>query len=89
MMLQLDGSHHDWFERRDGTRCCLLSMIDDATGIRLIRLCEQETTADAMELLRCWIDRHGILLSLYVDRKSVYITEREPTLEWSSPGNGR
>jgi hypothetical protein len=80
-MIQLDGSHHDWFERRDGTRCCLMSMIDDATGSRLSRLCEQETTADAMELLRCWIERHGIPLSLYVDRKSVYITDREPTLE--------
>lgn len=80
-MVQLDGSHHDWFELRDGTHVCLLSMIDDATGIRLSRLSEEETTADAMELLRRWIELHGIPRSLYVDRKNVYITGREPTLE--------
>lgn len=80
-MIQLDGSHHDWFELRDGTHACLMSMIDDATGSRLSRLCEEETTADAMELLRCWIERYGIPRSLYVDRKNVYITGREPTIE--------
>src|SRR5579862_1218159 len=32
-MLQLDGSHHDWFGT--GHRCCLMAMIDDATGKRL------------------------------------------------------
>jgi len=80
-MIQLDGSHHDWFGRGNGTHCCLLSMIDDATGIRLSRLNEEETTAGAMELLRRWIERYGIPRSLYVDRKSVYITEREPTVE--------
>lgn len=81
-MVQLDGSHHDWFERgRDGERACLLSMIDDATGVRLSLLSEQETTADAMELLRRWIERHGIPRSLYVDRKNVYITDRAQTVE--------
>ena len=30
-MVQLDGSHHDWFEgRRD--KCVLMVMVDDATG---------------------------------------------------------
>jgi hypothetical protein len=78
-MVQLDGSHHDWFGR--GERCCLLSMIDDATATRLSRMSEQETTADALELLRHWILRYGIPGSLYVDRKSVYLTDRVPTLE--------
>lgn len=81
-MVQLDGSHHDWFSRGEaGRRYCLLSMIDDATGLRRSRLSEEETTADAMELLRRWIECYGIPRSLYVDRKSVYITEREPTVE--------
>jgi len=80
-MIQLDGSHHDWFERRDGRRECLLSMVDDATGVRLSLLCEEETTAGAMELVRRWIERHGIPRSLYVDRKNVYITDRAPTIE--------
>jgi transposase len=80
-LIQLDGSHHDWFELGDGTHACLMSMIDDATGVRLSRLFEEETTAGAMELLGCWIERYGIPRSLYVDRKSVYITGREPTIE--------
>jgi hypothetical protein len=30
-MIQLDGSQHDWFERR-GDRCVLMVMVDDATN---------------------------------------------------------
>src|SRR5271165_2631541 len=30
-MVQLDGSHHDWFEGR-GQRCVLMVMVDDATN---------------------------------------------------------
>jgi hypothetical protein len=33
-LVQFDGSHHDWFEGRTD-RCCLISLIDDATNIRL------------------------------------------------------
>lgn len=33
-LVQIDGSHHDWFEGRS-PKCCLLVYIDDATG-RLI-----------------------------------------------------
>jgi transposase len=35
-LVQFDGSHHDWFEGR-GPRCCLITMIDDATNIRYSR----------------------------------------------------
>lgn len=79
-MLQLDGSHHSWFEDR-GNPCCLMNLVDDATGITLSILVEQETTEAAMKLLWAWIRRYGIPYSIYCDRKSVYITEREPTLE--------
>jgi hypothetical protein len=30
-MVQIDGSHHDWFEGR-APKCCLLVFIDDATS---------------------------------------------------------
>ncbi|WP_158651641.1 helix-turn-helix domain-containing protein, partial [Acinetobacter indicus] len=30
-LIQIDGSHHDWFEGR-AAKCCLLVFIDDATG---------------------------------------------------------
>lgn len=78
-MVQLDGSHHDWFE--NGEQSCLMVMIDDATGRRRSRLSKAETTADAMRLLWLWIKRYGRPQSLYVDRKNVYVTNREPTLE--------
>ena len=31
-LLQIDGSHHDWFEGRR-EQCCLLVFVDGATGI--------------------------------------------------------
>ncbi|MRR12884.1 ISNCY family transposase, partial [bacterium] len=79
-LVQLDGSHHDWFEGRRA-RCCVMQMIDDSTGIRLMHVCEQETTFDAMRLLAAWIARHGVPAALYTDRKTVYVTDREPTIE--------
>ena len=43
-LVQIDGSHHDWFEGR-GPKCCLLVFIDDASS-KLIGLLfdEAETT---------------------------------------------
>ena len=42
---------------------------------------QQETSEGAMVALRRWIERHGIVQALYTDRKNVYVTDREPTLE--------
>jgi transposase len=78
-MLQLDGSEHDWFGR--GERDCLLCLIDDATGRRMSRLASGETTHDALSLLLVWVERYGAPRSLYVDRKSVYWTDRKPTID--------
>jgi transposase len=77
-LVQIDGSHHQWFEgRRTGS--CLMNMVDDATGTTLSLMAEEETTEAAMRLLWLWIERYGIPEALYCDRKSVYISEREPT----------
>jgi molybdenum-dependent DNA-binding transcriptional regulator ModE len=78
-LLQLDGSFHDWFG--DGRPVYLMTLIDDATGICLARFAEQETTVAAMRLLWAWIARYGVPAAIYVDRKTVYLTDREPTLE--------
>ena len=75
-LVQVDGSHHEWFEGR-GPKGCLLSMVDDATGITLALMAEEETTEAAMVLLREWIVTYGIPRALYTDRKNVYIVERE------------
>ena len=79
-MVQLDGSHHRWFEDRSEESCCLMSMVDDATKITHAFLDEQETTEAAMRLLWDWIKRYGIPMSLYCDRKNAYVVDREPTV---------
>lgn len=71
-LVQMDGSHHLWFEDR-GKMCCLMVMIDDATGIRMSLLAEGETTEAAMRLLWMWIERYGVPRSLYTDKKNVYV----------------
>jgi hypothetical protein len=79
-LLQMDGSHHPWFGQ-EHNRCCLMNLVDDATGISLAILSEQETTEAAMRILWAWIERYGIPLALYCDLKNVYLCDREPTLE--------
>ena len=79
-LVQMDGSHHKWFEER-GEEGCLMDMVDDATGKTLALLSEEETTVAAMKVLWAWVERYGIPRALYVDWKNVYVTQREPTLE--------
>lgn len=79
-LLQFDGSHHDWFEGR-GPKCCLMNMVDDATGITDSFLVAEETTEAAMLLLQSWILRHGIPQAVYCDRKNAFVTKREPSIE--------
>lgn len=84
-LLQIDGSPHDWFEGR-GPKCCLMEIVDDATGITMGRFSEQETSEAALRLLKAWIERYGIPRAIYVDRKNTFITEREPTAEELAEG---
>jgi hypothetical protein len=79
-LVQMDGSHHEWF----GTgqrRTCLMNMVDDATGATMALMGEQETTDLAMRLLWRWIERYGIPKALYTDKKNVFLTKRQPTIE--------
>jgi hypothetical protein len=76
-MVQMDGSHHDWFEGRAG-RCVLMVMIDDATSLSYARLYPAETTAAAFDVLGRWTRTHGLPRSLYVDRHSIYRDEDHP-----------
>jgi transposase len=80
-MVQLDGSHHRWFEDRAEGCSCLMSMVDDATKTTYAFLAEQETKEAAMRLLWGWVERYGVPMSLYCDRKNAYVTDREPNIE--------
>jgi hypothetical protein len=73
-MVQLDGSHHDWFEGRRG-KCVLMVMVDDATNRMRARFCEAETTRASYDVFEDWVRQHGRPGSLYVDRDSIYRCE--------------
>jgi len=75
-LVQLDGSHHQWFEKRGG-KCCLMNMVDDAQGTTLSWLAEEETIFAAMQLLWLWIEAYGIPQSLYTDKKNVYVIDEK------------
>jgi len=77
-LVQFDGSHHDWFEGR-GACCCLITMIDDATKVRLSLFFDEETLFGAMTVLKLWIERYGIPESLYCDKKNAFVLTREPS----------
>lgn len=78
-MVQLDGSHHDWFEgRRD--KAVLMVMVDDATNHTGARFSEEETTRASYDVLEVWVRQNGVPGSLYVDRDSIYRCEREATV---------
>lgn len=79
-MIQMDGSHHRWFEDQ-AKESCLMNMVDDATTTTMSMMTEEETTEAAMRLLWAWIERYGIPEALYVDRKNVFVIDREPTIE--------
>ncbi len=71
-LIQIDGSHHDWFEGR-AAKCCLLVFIDDATGkLQHLRFCEAETTFDYMLSTRLYVEQHGKPLAFYSDKHSVF-----------------
>lgn len=79
MLLQVDGSRHDWLEGR-GPYLTLVGAIDDATGTvphALFR--EQEDAHGYFLLLREVIGSKGIPLALYSDRHGIFQrSPREP-----------
>jgi len=77
-LVQLDGSHHDWFEGRRGW-AVLMVMIDDATGKVMARFYENESWASSSDLFQRYVRRHGLPGGLYVDQHSIYRPDHEPT----------
>lgn len=79
-MVQMDGSHHDWFEGRRPW-AVLMVMIDDATNRTYARFFEAETTAAAFEIFKRYVECYGLPRSLYVDKDSIYRPGRDKTVE--------
>jgi transposase len=79
MMLQIDASPHDWLEGR-GPWLTLVGAKDDATGYLWAHFEEAETTWGYLDLIKEVMTTHGVPLSLYADRHSIFHTTREPTI---------
>ena len=72
MLIQMDGSQHDWLEGR-GPSFTLLLAVDDATGtVPYAIFREQEGTIGYFQLIEGIIRRRGVPLALYTDRHAVF-----------------
>ena len=78
-LVQLDGSHHDWFEGR-GPRCVLMAYIDDASSRVYARFYDHEGTIPAMDSFQRYVRRYGLPLALYADKHTTYQSPAEPTV---------
>lgn len=79
-MVQMDGSHHDWFEGR-GPECVLMGYIDDATGTVSGRFYGYEGTMPAMDSFNRYIKRYGIPQSVYLDKHTTYKSPAKRSIE--------
>jgi hypothetical protein len=73
MLVQLDGSDHDWLEGR-GPRCVLIIYIDDATSRILYgEFVDVEDTLTLLRTTRSYLKQQGRPIAFYVDRDSIYV----------------
>lgn len=79
MLLQIDGSRHDWLEGR-APQITLVGAKDDATGHVWALFAEAETSRAYFELLRSICLSHGLPMALYSDRHTIFHNPREPTI---------
>ena len=81
MLIQLDGSPHDWFEGR-GPWCTLIIYIDDATSRVLYgEFVHVEDTLTLMRTTKTYLQRHGRPIAFYVDKDSIYKINRQASID--------
>lgn len=83
-MLQIDASIHRWFgdERPEAA---IVGAIDDATGkVAGALFAEAETTQAYMTMLRSVVGKHGVPVSIYCDRDSVFFVSTRKEREGAS-----
>ena len=79
-MVQMDGSHHDWFEGR-GAWCVLMGYIDDATGKVFGRFYDYEGTIPAMDSFKGYVKKHGLPMAVYLDRHTTYKSPAKASIQ--------
>jgi transposase len=86
MLLQIDGSDHEWLEGR-GPRLTLIAAIDDATNeVPYALFREQEDAAGYFLLVRHIAESHGLPLALYADRHTIFQSPIEATIDQQLSG---
>ena len=81
MLLQVDGSKHDWLEGR-GPWLTLHAAIDDATNEVPWAVFRDEEDATGYALLVHHISyTHGLPLALYADRHTIFQSPKQATIE--------
>ena len=68
-LIQLDGSFDYWF---NGTKTCLINMVDDATGISELHFDKEETIVSVCKTVWNWFLKYGTPKSFYVDGRNMY-----------------
>lgn len=79
-MVQMDGSHHDWLEGR-GPELVIMGYIDDANNTVHARFYNYEGTLPAMDSFKGYVKKHGLPMSIYLDRHSTYKSTKKLTVE--------
>lgn len=85
-LVQMDGSHHDWFEGRRPW-AVLMVMIDDASNRTYARFFESETAAAAFVIFKRYVEYYELPLALYVDKDSIYRPGRDRTVDEELAGD--
>jgi transposase len=85
LLLQLDGSRHDWLEGR-GSWLTLVGAIDDATGtVPAATFRDHEDAAAYLEILATTIEAHGLPGALYHDRHGAFAPTSPGSAEPGDP----
>jgi len=86
MLLQLDGSPHDWLEGR-GPTLALIAAIDDATNeVPYALFREAEDAAGYFELMQAISQSHGLPQAVYADRHTIFQSPAKATIEQQLAG---
>jgi transposase len=80
MLLQIDGSRHDWLEGR-GPKLSLIAAVDDATGeVSWALFRPEEDAAGYFLLLQHVFQTHGLPLAVYADRHTIFQSPKKATI---------
>jgi hypothetical protein len=77
-LVLMDSSEHDWLEGRGPRELSLVAMIDDATSELFAVFYPRDTGLANRQVLTRYLERHGRMGALYVDRAGHFGNWRRP-----------